>query len=234
MFGDSFSVDLISDLKLTADDHFDWTDRQTSMFCIVAGNISDDLAVIGKVLLSLSHSYKNILYIDGSLEHTDLLSYDVRIMELQELCRTIPNVVFMHNHVVILGDIAFVAINGWFNNRESVNSVEELMMVNEYRQSDLAYLSNTIKTLQLHLDTKQIAVISSCTPSKQMLYGQISNLLHKNLEPIMVLAADSDRKINTWMYGGSNIVTDAYINKRRYVNNPKIGNQPYWPKKIVL
>ena len=34
--------DIISDLNLSIDDTFTWEDKPTSLYCIVAGNVSND------------------------------------------------------------------------------------------------------------------------------------------------------------------------------------------------
>jgi len=49
-----FGFDLISDLELTDSDVFDWEGKSTSLFCLIAGNISDNLRVVQKTLKILS------------------------------------------------------------------------------------------------------------------------------------------------------------------------------------
>ncbi len=139
----------------------------------------------------------------------------------------------MHNHVVVLNNMAFVAINGWYNNVARPLSAEEHYLLEGRRNEDLGYLSNTIKNLQLHRDANKLIVISSCIPSEHLFYKS-----HKptsdSAEPGLALIMDTDHKVSNWLYGGTNIVGDFVYNKRRYVNNPKIEDQPYWPKRIII
>ena len=79
-----FSIDLISDLNLSVTDQFDWTGKSTSLFCVVAGNVSDDLTVVDRVIGHLNEVYRGVLYIDGSLEHRNLFDYDDTIDQIKK------------------------------------------------------------------------------------------------------------------------------------------------------
>ena len=156
---DAYYVDLISDLNLTDSDTFDWTGKASSLFCIVAGNVSDDLIILGNTLKQLSENYRGVFFIDGSLEHSNLEDYDSRIQEIKTVCDGIPGVVYMHNHVVILSGVAFVGINGWFGNRKNIDTYEDLEYIDRFASEDIEYLSVTIKNLQVHQDVRKIVVV---------------------------------------------------------------------------
>jgi HD superfamily phosphodiesterase len=66
------TFDIISDLNLSEEDKFVWEDKVTSLFCIVAGNISHDIKIVQKTLTYLSTLYQGVFYIDGALENTNL------------------------------------------------------------------------------------------------------------------------------------------------------------------
>lgn len=229
-----FSIDLISDLNLGKSDNFDWTGKQTSLFCVVAGNVSHDLSIVKQTLEHLSNLYRGVFYIDGAVEHSSLEDYEATIERLHEICKPINNVVYMHNHVVVLNNIAFVGINGWYKNNPNINGIEDHIRVDNYRNEDLGYLSTSIKNLQLHRDTSKIVVVSSCVPSEHFLYQQVPFDLTDSIEPCLALIMDIDHKVNDWLYGGTTILVDNVYNRRRYANNPKIKGQPYWPKRVIV
>lgn len=228
----TFSVDLISDLNLQSGQDLNWEGKPTSLFCVIAGGLSDDLDVIKNSLDHLSSYYRGIMYIDGSREHPDLADYENRIEQLREICRPMNNVVYMHNHVVILNSVAFVACNGWFHNSPHINQVPDLIKVENLRYEDVSYLTKTIKTLQLHGDARKIVVITSSVPSETLLYNPA--IQQADLEPGLALMMDTENKADVWMYGGTNIQTDTKNTTVRFVNNPFVTGQPYWPKRVLV
>lgn len=227
------SVDLISDLCLDKVDQFDWTGRSTSLFCVVAGNLSDDLQTIKHALEHLSTLYRGVFYIDGSYEHLDLSEYESTIESIQNICKPIKNVVYMHNQVVVLNNIAFIGINGWYNNSPNITCLEDAVRLEEYRTQDLGYLTSSIRNLQLHKDATKIIVVSASVPSNHLMYKDVK-LKQDVPEPNLSLIMDTDNKVTHWLYSGTEIISDNVYNRRRYVNNPKIKGQPYWPKRIVI
>lgn len=230
-----FSVDLISDLNLRRSDIFDWTGKPTSLFCVIAGGISDDVEVIKNTLEHLSNIYRGVFYIDGSLEHQNLGDRRHRIEELQSICKSMRNVIYLHNHVVILNNMAFVAINGWYKNNPNISDLDDCRLVEDYRIEDIGYLSRTIKSLQHHNDAKKIILISSCVPDHYLLYEKEENAtIISKVEPSFTLVLDTENKITHWMYGGSELSTDVEIDGKRYTNNPKLGHEPYWPKRVII
>lgn len=227
-----FSVDLIGDLNLEKAEQFDWTAKPTSLFCVISGNISKDLRKIQQVLEHLGTLYRGVFYIDGTLEHDSFFKYEERIEKLTEICKPIPNVIYMHNHVVVLNSIAFVAINGLYNVDRELSS-EEQYLLDGYRNEDIGYLSNTLRNLQLHRDATKIIVISSCIPSERLFFKKYIPT-YNGMEPGLSLVMDTEHKVSHWLYGGSTIQNDAVFNRRRYVNNPRLPGQPYWPKRIII
>jgi hypothetical protein len=230
-----FSVDLISDLNLEDHTPFDWTGRATSLFCVVAGNISSDLAVVTRVLGHLADCYRGIFYIDGSLEHPNLKDYNDRVDALAEICKRIEPVIYLHNHVVILNGCAFVGSNGWYGNRPAITSLMDEALVEEYRHIDQIYLTNTIKKLQGYAEVKKIVIISNSIPTEYLNYGNSSVEFPERLGPSLCLLSDSKHLVNNWLFGSSLITVDTVINDRHYCNNCSPGTAvPYWPKRIVL
>lgn len=228
-----YSVDLISDLWLDDSDQFDWTGKSTSLFCVVTGNISSCHKKITDVLHHLGQVYRGVLYIDGTIEHGDYRNYAENIEELAALCKPIENVIYMHNHVVILNSIAFIGINGWYGQHLRTTNFQEAMLINSLNNDDVTYLGNTIRGLQLHKDAKKLVVISNSIPSTHFTYGAVDDYID-GLEPGLALTMDTDHKVTHWLFGGSQILCDTEYHGRRYVNNPAVKGQPYWPKRIVI
>lgn len=228
----TFSVDLISDLNLTPETDFNWEGKPTSLFCVIAGNLSHDLDTIKNALEHLSSFYRGVMYIDGSLEHTDLSQYETRVEQLREICAPMNNVIYMHNHVVILNQVAFLACNGWFHNNPNITEVHDVIRIENLRLEDLAYLGKSVKNLQLHHDAQKIVMITSSVPNENLLYSQLD--YHNDIEPGMALMMDTEHKINVWMYGGTDIISDSQTENLRFVNNPFVPGQPYWPKRVLV
>ena len=229
-----YSVDLISDLNLDKSSQFDWTGKPTSLFCVVAGNISSDTSKIKETLEHLGTTYRGVLYIDGHLEHKDITKHSTRVEQLSELCAPIKNVVYMHNHVVVLNHIAFVAVNGWYGKQtEYEGTLEENFVLTGIQNEDIGYLSQTIRNLQLHRDAAKIVVVSNSIPADHFLY-QTTPRYFIGVEPALSLVMDTDKKVSHWFYGGNYPHCDTIYNGRRYINNPRMGGQPYWPKRIVI
>lgn len=230
----NFSVDLISDLYLDKTEQFDWTGKPTSLFCVIAGNLSDDIATINHTLEHLSNLYRGVFYIDGSYEHLDLDNFERRVTHIKSISKTLKNVVYMHNQVVVLNNVAFIGVNGWYNNNANITCVEDSIRLREYKTNDLGYLSNSIRTLQMHKDADKIVIVSASVPSDHFLFNNTKFTPTDCSEPGLALVMDTGHKVTHWMYGGTEIVTDNVHNNRRYLNNPRIKGQPYWPKRVTI
>ena len=87
----TIGFDLISDLNLSPDDSFDWEGKATSLYCIIAGNISEDLRTIKQTLSHLSKFYQGIFYTLGSLEYHNTGDVAKRTGEIHKTCRNIRN-----------------------------------------------------------------------------------------------------------------------------------------------
>ena len=83
--------DIISDLYLHPDENFNWEGKATSLYCLIPGNISNDLRTIRQTLSHLGRFYQGVFYSPGSLEYEDCLDVDARTIELTKICNTIRN-----------------------------------------------------------------------------------------------------------------------------------------------
>ena len=225
--------DVISDLNLKPNELFGWESKATSLYCIIAGNISNDLRTIHQILLHLSHFYQGVFYTAGSLEYEGVTNIPVRTNELTNISKSIRNVAYLHNHVVIIDGIALVGTNGWFQNNYSHYLLTPESIENE-RYEDIGYLGNSIEKLQLHLDVKKIVIISHSTPGHELFFGEEPDDIHF-LPPLKLsLIKDLESKVTHWIYGQYNKSVDTVINGITYINNSYYNRNPYWAKRIEI
>lgn len=226
------SFDLISDLYLTADDKFSWEGKATSLFCVVAGNVSDDLEVLQKTLSYLATYYHGVFYIDGGLEHPVIEDRNKRTNQIERILRKINKTVYLHDNVVVVNGVAIVGLNGWYGNTNSIDPFDELRIA-AYRTEDLEYLTATIKRLQLHLEVEKILIVSNCIPSKTMLFGEDKHI-GDSMSPAICLNEDTEKKVTDWVFGSSDKMVDTTLGGIKYVSNPYNDTMPYWAKRIDL
>jgi hypothetical protein len=229
----SIGFDLISDLNLTPLDNFNWEGKATSLYCIIAGNISDDLPTIRQTLLHLSNYYQGIFYTLGSMEYNNTNDVLKRTDEIHKLCRTVKNVAVMHHHVVIVDGIAVVGANGWYGNVVSTDpQIDEL--IEQHRNEDILYLKNTIEKLQKHIDVKKIVVVSNSVPSPNLYFGEHPPTIESQLNLSIALLSDSEAKVSHWAFGTYEKVVDIHISGINYINNGCFRRNPYWAKRIEV
>lgn len=229
----TIGFDLISDLNLSPEDSFNWEGKATSLYCIIAGNISEDLRTIKQTLLHLSKFYQGIFYALGSLEYHNSPDINKRTEEIHKTCRSVRNLAMMHHHVVVIDGIAVVGANGWYGDSiVTDDGVDEILEI--HRNEDILYLKNTIDRLQKHLDVKKIIVVSNSVPSLDLYFGEHPLTIDTQLNLSIALLADTESKVSHWLYGTYGKVVDTNINNINYVNNSYFKRNPYWAKRIAV
>lgn len=226
------SFDIISDLNLSEDDKFVWDDKVTSLFCIVAGNLSHDLKIVQKTLTYLSTLYQGVFYIDGALENTNLELHGELVSQLHKICKNINNTVYLHNNIIIFNGVAVIGINGWYGNHYEY-TLSDNFIIESMRRDDLVYLYNTIKRLQLHIDVKNILIVSNSVPDKKLYFHEMDGFID-DIGPSIALKPDTERKVKTWVFGTYNKMVDTVIDDINYVSNPKRQEQNYYAKRITI
>jgi UDP-2,3-diacylglucosamine pyrophosphatase LpxH len=258
----SISFDLISDLHLDSESKFDWTGQATSSICVVAGDIAKDQKVLIKTLEHLSTCYHAVFYIDGNEEHKhSMLNLGNSYRDLAHQLSKIKNVVYLQDNVVVIDGVGILGTNGWWgfdldpeiDRNESIDwYVDNLSIpvdteaVNNMSRHDAAYLINSIQRLQTHRDVKKIVVVTHTVPRPDLINHDIEleksfkfNVMGNKLMP-MVVAADTEKKIDTWCFGHYHGDVDRIINNIRYVNNcqgrvnTKWHKSVYYPKRITV
>lgn len=221
--------DLISDLNLSPDDSFNWENKATSLYCVIAGNISSDLRTVTQTLNHLAKFYQGVFYTPGSLEFQGVENYDTRVKEISRFCKKIRNVALLHHHVVIIDGVAILGCPGRYGGEETYQ-FEEVHGISRFE--DLVYLKNSIEKLQKHLDVKKIMLLTNAVPSQDLYFGEHPKDLSTIPELNMVLVADLESKISHWAYGSYGKIVDTTKNDINYVCNPYYNRKPYWAKRI--
>ena len=225
--------DVISDLNLKPNELFSWEGKATSLYCIIAGNISNDLRTIHQTLLHLSHFYQGVFYTAGSLEYEGAVNIPEHTNELFKICKTIRNVAYLHNHVVIIDGIAIVGTNGWYNtNFDNILLGAEELEIERYE--DIGYLGNSIERLQLHLDVKKIVIVSHSVPGEELFFGEEPDEIYTIAPLRLSLIKDLEAKVTHWIYGNYDKTVDTVIDGINYVNNSYYKRNPYWAKRIEI
>lgn len=224
--------DIISDLFLSPNDSFNWENKATSLYCIVAGNVSSDLRTLYQTLAHLSKFYQGIFYVPGILEYQDSDNLIARTAEISAICSNVPTVVLLHQHVIVVDGVAVLGINGW-SNAGSLDTVEE-MVHTAARYEDHRYLSATLGKLQRHLDVKKVIVVTNAVPKEDLYFGEEPVIVYDQIPLCNILHVDTEHKVKHWVFGTYTKSVDTTQNDIQYLNNPYLGKNPYWPKRLTV
>jgi hypothetical protein len=174
-----------------------------------------------------------VFYTAGSLEYEGVANITVRTNELVTISKSIRNVAYLHNHVVIIDGIAIVGTNGWFHNEYAYPLLSPVHIENE-RYEDIGYLGNSIEKLQLHLDVTKILIVSHSAPGHELLFGEEPDDIY-SIPPLKLsLIKDSEGKVTHWVYGQYNKSVDIVLDGINYINNSYYKRNPYWAKRIEV
>lgn len=225
--------DVISDLHLDPEDSFNWDGKATSLYCIVAGNVSSDLRTVVQTLAHLGRFYQGVFYVPGTLEYLNSDS-NVEIItdKLIAVIDKIPNVVMLHHNVVIIDGIAVLGVNGWNSEMGSDNILD--LAYTAARLEDIAYLHKSIEKLQKHLDVKKVIVVTNAVPNSELYFGEAPEYANHQIPLHAALMSDTEHKVKCWVFGTYDKSADAFIGDVNYINNPYLGKRPYWAKRITL
>lgn len=229
----NIGFDLISDLYLSPGDKFNWEGKATSLYCLIAGNISYDLRTIGNTLSHLSEHYQGVFYTLGSLEFQEAADIPNRIYELSLICKRTKNVVLLQQQVVIIDGIAVLGCNGWSGNTAPADQETEKKIATS-RHDDFVYLKTSIEKLQKHVDVTRILLLTNSVPGKELYFGEIPKIVKYKPELALthMLDLDSEAKISHWAYGTYEKSVDTNIDGINYITNPSFDKNPYWAKRI--
>jgi hypothetical protein len=259
----TFNFDLISDLHVETWDSFDWDGQATSPYCVVAGDVSCDRTVLIDSLRHLSQHYAGVFYIDGNDEHRcHMEDLGVSYAELDQQLKSLTNVVYMQDNVIIINGVAVLATNGWWtydfdpamDYHDSLECYQDYVKISSsaanslvgLAYNDATYLRNSIKKLQTHQEVKSIVVVSHTVPAPWLVSHDVDLINNWRYNCLgnsflqMALREDTENKINTWCFGHYHNSIDRDLDGIRYVSNPKgRGNTAwstaaYYPKRIEI
>jgi predicted phosphodiesterase len=257
------NFDLISDIHRETWDYFDWSGQPTSQYCIVAGDIARDRALVIDTLTHLSKVYTGVFYIDGNDEHKDYAEdMNNSYLELAELIAPIDNVVYLHDNVVVMNGIAILATNGWWSydfdtNLDLEQSITWLqhkdkisqtaaISINATAYRDSGYMANSVAKLQTYQDVKSIIMVTHTVPHPKIIQHDLELIDTWRFNSMGTstmkdaIDADSENKIKLWCFGHYHRPVDTVIDDIRYVSNPRgRGNTEYsqfayYPKRITI
>lgn len=258
-----FSFDLISDLHIETWGDFDWTGQATSPFCVVAGDISQDIEIVKETLEHLGQCYQGVFYIDGNDEHRFYLDDTTESYQLlEDTIKNIPRVVYLQDNVAIINGVAILATNGWWSyDMDPTIDYDQVQMWYNHRMNtlpstpdnitalafnDANYLKRSIKRLQTHRDVKSIVIVSHTVPMPDIinhdpeLIGTHRFNCMGNQYLKLALDEDSENKVSVWAFGHYHKPVDRIINNVRFVNNCRGRGGTdwcqvaYYPKKITI
>jgi len=250
--------DIISDLNLENLNNFSWENKATSLFCIIAGNITQHRSVLFEFLNNIKEHYKLVFFIDGELEHTPYKGDFVSsYINLEEGIREIEKVVFLHENIIVLNETTVImGSNGWttfdFTNKSTVTDTIDFLAKNDILQeqyanevfklavSDQHYLSTSIDTCQEMQDCTEIIIVTNTVPKTEFIthndefYGTHLGDVIGNNGIVHCLESDIGHKVNTWVFGKFPEELDYTIDNIRYINNPMQDKEldMYFPKRI--
>jgi hypothetical protein len=225
--------DIISDLYLTPEESFNWENKATSLYCIVAGNISADSRTIYQTLSHLTKHYQGVFYVPGPLEYQNSISINIRTQELLNLCKRMPRVAMMFHHLIILDGVAILGCNGWSVNPDQLPNLS-IKEIDTARYEDILYMKKSIDKLQTHLDVKKVIIVSNSVPKKELYFGEVPDYYDDQIQLDFGLGSDTESKITKWVFGTYEKIVDTTIDSINYVNNPYYKVRPYWAKRISI
>lgn len=256
--------DLVSDLHLDywKNNTKDWKGLGTSLYCVVAGDISRDTRLTTSFLQHLSTAYKEVIFIEGNHEHNkNYRDITAKEIELSNAIRQIPNVTYLAEKSCVIDGTAFVGAMGWWTfDFPSVEGTKHMPIIEEFcarenfairdamhiwntAQDQAADLSEIVSSFQELDAIEEIVMVTHTVPRDDIVHSSIAGSLSDwgkigNSSMKQVLDYDYENKISTWCFGHFHETPyDKTIDGVRYVSNPRgkpkdAYNQIYYPKRI--
>jgi len=221
-----FAFDLFSDLHVDHWETADWSGQPTSLLAVVAGNISADLDRTVYELHCLSRNYRQVLYIDGVLEHSD--DFSAVHSNRNYLCKKLSkfhNVTHLHEQVLIINDVAFVGATLWWAPHETCSSISDDdwiqdMKIPTLHNEDLDFMQYTRQRLQKSSEVSKVIMVSSTVPSR-MLALTVNQIACSSEASNYVQMEDRYNKLSHWCFGHCEYPVKHKEDYFEFVSNPK-------------
>lgn len=258
------AFDLISDLHVeTWPTDLDWNGQPTSPTCVIVGDVATSRSHLLKTLTHLSSCYQAVFYIDGNEEHRDYYdnlpaSYENLVREL----KSIPNLVYLQDNVVVIDGVAILGTNGWWGfdfdpamdvgrsvkkwQDKTGYGLEVSQTISSLCETDANYLCRSVKRLQKHYDVRHIVIATHTVPCLQLISHDIDLEYDPKLNCMgnryleKALDQDTENKIHTWCFGHYHNPIDQIYRGVRFVNNCRgkgktdYSQSVFYPKRIVI
>lgn len=200
-------------------------------------------------------TYKTVIVLDGNHEHYNadaelgMRGYPTHVPAAMDVIEKLAEQINVHflngTNEVIVGDTAFVGVNGWYDWNYRTNTYDPdqqkgawVNFMNDSRYIHFPMggaqglanlqaqtLSNKVRHMQNRDKIKNIVVVTHSAPREDLLpetNDNTFNLLNGsfcNTRLEDVLEVDYNSKIRVWCYGHTHFRKDAVIDGVRYVNN---------------
>ena len=241
--------DLISDIHLDywTQNIKDWKGLGTSLYCVVAGDISRNPRLSAGFLRHLSDCYRQIMFVDGNHEHNSKYSQiEDNEEEMNELLRKIDNVTYLANSSCVIDNTAFIGTNGWwtFDFSERLGNASRLESMEAYcrkegktmreaidlwtvAQDQAEFMAEVVGSMQNDHNIDEIVIITHTVPRTNIVSpifkGSLTDwakLGNSSMED--VLRYDYENKISTWCFGHFHEVAYDQIHEGvRYISHPR-------------
>lgn len=244
--------DLVSDLHIDRwepDQQVQWQGLGTSLVCVVAGDVSDDLDLTVYELMRISKAYKTVFFVDGNHEHqfsyNKITANEAYLTEkITKLCR---NVVYLNRRMATIGDTLFVGTNNWwsfdfgeprvsketciqtFNDVAHKHGIDHTFYntMNDIAIEHAFFIHACVAKAQRMDHIKKIVVITHTLPHKDLISWGIYPGSDKyvgmygNSYCEHIRMHDTQNKLHTWVFGHNHDEKDMTIDGVRYVSNPR-------------
>ena len=242
---DRINFDLYSDLYIDRwKDEINYSQIQTSLLAVVAGDVSSDLDRVAHELKRLTNSYRQVVYIDGDLENSDY-SGEEAADYLERKVRRIKNCLYLRGNVVVFNHVAFVGANLWWlpwgKDIDEDAGWEEAVVDISRHHKDLNYLKHTVHRMQMTNDVHQIVLVSHTVPNTELLeiYPDVDFEQVGSNASEVIDGEDLTSKVRTWCFGHYHRAIDSQAGDIRYVSNPRGTPEThhgfqYYPKRIEV
>lgn len=240
----SFSFDLVSDLYIDVwSQPITWDGLGTSLLAVVAGDISSDLDRTIYELNRIGKAYRQVLYIDGDLEHQNSIHnvHDNRNYIAKKLKNT--NITYLHEQVVCVKNVAFVGANLWWNHlNDECNTSENRSDDNRaftLHLYDLEYLRLTVSRLQTVNSIEKIVLVTHTVPNQELV-SNVHNGVNFSVDASEIVEKeDRNEKMNTWCFGHWTCPIDFQGMRCRYISNPMgypddCDGSTYFPLRVSI
>lgn len=239
------TFDLISDLYVDEWEYeMDWSAEPTSLMAVVAGDVSKDLDRTVHELQNISKYYRQVMFIDGDLEHNGVVdSVQSNRNYLSKKLSKIENLTYMHEQVLIVNHIAFVAANLWWSPESATTSIVDDHWIEDMRlmslhHEDLEYLRYTVQRLQESPDVSDIVLVSHTVPNRELILSKNNQFLASDASDYVEIE-DSKNKIKTWCFGHYPRPIKLKLAHCEYISNPKgkpetSSGLRYHPQRVIV